>query len=177
MRTLSFFLCSFLLIGSLTSLAQQRKLLYGKLVDENGIPQSNISLSFFKDSSVTAFKFCISDSKGQYNIALPLAYIRIESRGVGYKSFSTFIDISSFATDSILLDIILKKNAKLLDDVTITAKQPITENGDTTTFQASAFRNNRQENIEDLIKNMPGFTIKENGNIFFTGDTNDLYQR
>lgn len=167
MRTIRFLLCSFLLIGSQTSLAQQRKLLYGKLVDENGIPQSNISLSFFKDSSVTAFKFCISDNKGQYNIALPLAYIRIESRGVGNKPFFTFIDISSFATDSILLDIILKKNARLLDDVTIIAKQPITENGDTTTFQASAFRNNRQENIEDLIKNMPGFTVKENGNIFF----------
>jgi hypothetical protein len=167
MRTSHFLLCFFLLIGSLTSIAQQRKQLYGKLVDENGIPQSNISLSFFKDSSVTAFKFCISDNKGQYNIALPLAYIRIESRGVGNKPFFTFIDISSFATDSILLDIILKKNAKLLDDVTIIAKQSITENGDTTTFQASAFRNNRQENIEDLIKNMPGFTVKENGNIFF----------
>jgi len=167
MRTLSFLLCFFLLIGSLTSLAQQRKLLYGKLVDENGIPQSNISLSFFKDSSVTAFRFCISDNKGQYSIALPLANIRIETRGVGNKPFSTFIDVSSFANDSILLDIILKKNARLLDDVTIISKQPITENGDTTTFQASAFRNNRQENIEDLIKNMPGFTVKENGKIFF----------
>ena len=80
MRALHFLLCSFLLIGSLTSLAQQRKLLYGKLVDENGMPQSNISLSFFKDSTVTAFQFCISDNKGQYKIALPLAYIRIESR-------------------------------------------------------------------------------------------------
>lgn len=167
MRTLHFLLSSFLLIGSLTSLAQQRKLLYGKLTDENGIPVSNISLSFFKDSSVTAFQFCISDNKGKYNIALPLAYIRIESRGVGNKPFFTFIDVSSFANDSILLDITLKKNAKLLDDVTIIAKQPITENGDTTTFQASVFRNNRQENIEDLIKNMPGFTVKENGNIFF----------
>ncbi len=168
MRTIRFLLCSLLLTGTITSLAQQRKLLYGKLADENGIPVSNISLSFFKDSSQTAFQFCISNIKGEYHVALPVANIRVELRGVGYKAFSTFLEASSFiSNDSVLLNITLERQSKLLDDVTVIAKQPITENGDTTTFQASAFRNNRQENIEDLIKNMPGFTVKENGNIFF----------
>jgi hypothetical protein len=168
MRTMRFLLCSFLLTGTQTSLAQQKKLLYGKLADENGIPISNVSISFFKDSSLTAFQFCISNVKGEYHVALPVVNIRAELRGVGYKPFSTFLDATSFvAKDSVLFNITLERQSKLLDDVTMIAKQPVTENGDTTTFQASAFRNNRQENIEDLIKNMPGFTVKENGNIFF----------
>ena len=140
MRISHFLMCSFLLIGSLTSLAQQRKLLYGKLADENGIPISNISLSFFKDSSLTAFQFYISNIKGEYHVALPVANIRVELRGVGYKPFSTFLNATSFvANDSVLLNITLERQSKLLDDVTIKAKMPVTENGDTTTFQAFSF--------------------------------------
>lgn len=47
--------------------------------------------------------------------------------------------------------------------------KPIEKNGDTTTFNVSSFKTKTDENLEDLLKRIPGFSIDGNGNISYNG--------
>ena len=93
-----------------------------------------------------------------------------------------FVEISSFSHETFLLDfkeydsnnqvdvsVFLKPKINSLKDVVITRKKAIQIGKDTTFFNPNSFKDGTERVVEDLLKNLPGVQVEENGIIKFKG--------
>lgn len=136
----------------------------GIVVDENfsGLPGAIVKV-YSKDSvlitgvvsdSIGAFKLSLAEnSKFLLNIAI-----------VSYAGKPILKTVTT-KTESIELGKIqLKENARNLKEIEIaTTQQRGEQKGDTTMFNAGAFKVNKDASAEDLVKKMPGVTSDNNG--------------
>lgn len=93
----------------------------------------------------------------------------LQIRSVGYKYLFKPIVVANepVRTGPIFLEI----DSKNLKELNVEGAQVRTEQkGDTTQFNAAAFKTNPDANLEDLVKKMPGMTV-ENGTLKAGGET------
>ncbi len=157
-------------LGLLTGLQAQQISVSGKLLDaqdQSPIIGAAISLVSARDTTRSWGNF--SDVTGNFSITLPRPgnYL-LKISYVGYQSVRHSLQINE--TQS-LGTLTLKTDAKLLDEVTVAGKQVRAEQkGDTTQFNADAYKVNKDATAEELITKMPGFT-NQNGRIEAQGET------
>lgn len=161
--SLTFFLCI-----SLSSVAQrsiQAMVFDGK----NGLPieMGSVKLLNAKDSAFV--QGCLTDLKGSFimNKVKPGSYTLVVSM-VGYSNHYENITMST--KDLILKNVQLKENAHLLGEVEVTgtAAQMVVK-GDTTEFNATAFKTTQNAVVEDLLKRLPGVEVSTDGKITMNG--------
>lgn len=93
--------------------------------------------------------------------------LQIRSVGYKYQYKSIVVANEPVRTGPIFLEI----DSKNLKELNVEGAQVRTEQkGDTTQFNASAFKTNPDANLEDLVKKMPGMTV-ENGTLKAGGET------
>ena len=87
---------------------------------------------------------------------------------IGMKKFRKFIQVQDSIT--VLSPIILEEEQTMLKTVTVTGKiDPAVQKGDTSVYNANAFKTGPDANSEDLLSKMPGIT-SENGKIKAQGE-------
>ena len=80
--------------------------------------------------------------------------------GVSYISYKTILKMISVNENIQLKDITLTEESKLLKEVVIQDKQiRVQQLGDTSQFNASAFKTNKDATTEDLLTKMPGVKL------------------
>ena len=93
--------------------------------------------------------------------------MKFEISFLGYK---TITRIHSFRESVELGDLILLEDTKLLGEVVIQGQNVVGEQkGDTTSFNANAFKTQANAQAEDLIRKMPGITM-QNGQVQAQGE-------
>jgi hypothetical protein len=135
------------------------RLLTGTVID--GIAKvpmagANILIKTVTDSLLVG---TVSDGKGRFQIARPnIPDVKIEIKFIGFKT----ITINHNIRDQVELgELILMEDSKVLDEVVIEGLTPVGEQrGDTTSFNANAFKTQENAQAEDLIRKMPGITIQ-----------------
>lgn len=120
-----------------------------------------------QDTSIK--KFTTTNTYGQFlfrnintgNYQLGISYI-------GFKKLSIPVKVKD---DNLELgNIILNPATGQLDEVAIEGKVlPVVQNGDTTQFNAEAYKTNPDANAEDLIRKMPGVVV-ESGSVKAQGE-------
>ena len=154
-KTLIYIIISFSVFSKL--IAQQYNI-SGKLIDENKQAAIGSSVILLKSDS-SFFKGTTTDTEGQFkleNISSNNYILKILS--LGYKPQFKSIQVTN--QDIIIPTIALKQNSTNLKEVTVEAQQTLaTQNGDTTSFKASAFKVNKDASAEDLVTKMPGVTV------------------
>lgn len=150
------FIFSFVILSNIL-LGQSLKL-NGKLVDENKQPAIGSSVLLLNtDSSLV--KGTTADVEGNFvieNISSKNYILKIMS--LGYKPVFKFVQLSN--QDLNLGTINLKQASTNLKEVTVEAQQALaTQNGDTTSFKANAYKVNKDATAEDLVGKMPGVTV------------------
>ena len=151
-----FYIFSLLISGSVL-LGQSYKL-NGKLIDEAKQPAIGSSIFLLKTDS-SFIKGTTTDVDGQFNLENINSdnYI-LKILSLGYKPVFKSIQIRN--QDLIIPTITLKQNLTNLKEVTIEAQQALaTQNGDTTSFKANAYKVNKDATAEDLVSKMPGVTV------------------
>ncbi|MBK8367398.1 MAG: TonB-dependent receptor [Bacteroidetes bacterium] len=151
-----FYIFSLLISGSVL-LGQSYKL-NGKLIDETKQPAIGSSVFVLKTDS-SFIKGTTTDVDGQFNLENINSdnYI-LKILSLGYKPVFKSIQIKN--QDLIIPTITLKQNLTNLKEVTIEAQQALaTQNGDTTSFKANAYKVNKDATAEDLVSKMPGVTV------------------
>ncbi|HNM32661.1 MAG TPA: TonB-dependent receptor, partial [Chitinophagales bacterium] len=89
---------------------------------------------------------------------------------VSYISYKTILKMISVNENIQLKDITLTEESKLLKEVVIQDKQiRVQQLGDTSQFNASAFKTNKDATTEDLLTKMPGVT-SDNGTLKVNGE-------
>lgn len=107
----------------------------------------------------TYYTTCGAD--GEFSISkLPRKSITIEISFLGYKTFSSQITLSQTETD--LGVITLEEIRTNIDQVEVIGKSPIAmQKGDTTQYNATAYKTNPDADAGSLIEKLPGVTIQD----------------
>ncbi|MFT5386805.1 MAG: hypothetical protein ACI81W_004223, partial [Saprospiraceae bacterium] len=141
-------------------LSAQNFSITGKVVDtETNEPLAGAHVSLLHPWG-EAYKTAVSSGNGSFELnnlskggyALQISYI-------GYTNYETEVTI---VDENVVLGILNMSEGVALSQVEITAKIPLAEQkGDTTQYNAEAFKVMQDASAEELIEKMPGVVIKD----------------
>ena len=154
------YLFIFILFSALTTFSQTKVQGYVSEKDGKAIPGVVIS-ALNSDSSLV--KAVVSDTSGIYSLDLATGkkYILL-FKYLGYNKIYRAIETKEAVLE--LGRMVMRASAKQLSEVeVVTVQKRGEQKGDTTSFNADAFKTNPDATAEDLIKKMPGVTSDNNG--------------
>ncbi|MEI8272739.1 MAG: TonB-dependent receptor [Paludibacter sp.] len=161
-------LSSLLLLLSL-SIFSQRSIQSMVFDSKNGLPIELGAVRLLRSADSSMVQGCQTDLKGNFLISKvkPGTYTLLITM-VGYVDYRQKITMGT--KDIILKNIQLKEDAHLLGEVEVkgTAAQMVVK-GDTTEFNATAFKTNQNAVVEDLLKRLPGVEVSTEGKITVHG--------
>jgi len=140
--------------------------LKGTVLDENGIPVTDASVSAF-DSKNEGKGFVFTNNTGEFEFSLPCNQpYEIEIEQPGFETLIKKIDLNGNKNEKIKL---LKGSETIsLQETIIKAQQAIKIKGDTIEYDADSFKVGNEEVLEDILKKLPGIEV-ENGKVYHKG--------
>ncbi len=118
--------------------------------------------------------YAITDVDGYFELKTKEAgAYTIQLSFIGYGTFKRAMNLED-ETNIELGNVILSPDQQLLDGVTITDSFiPIVMNGDTVEYLADAFKTAPRAVVEDLLRQLPGVDVEEDGTIKVAGEKVD----
>jgi hypothetical protein len=152
--------------------AQSTVRLHGVVQDtvKIGIPGANVRLITGKDTLNTS-----TDSVGKFSFTIKRPANRsvrasLLVRGVSYLPASSDLVLSANANEQTISALILKDASNQLAEVMIRAKIiPMRLMKDTVEFNAAAYTVREGDNVDELLKQLPGIEIDKDGNVTSAG--------
>ncbi len=128
---------------------------------------ATVYLEAIKDS--TLITYTITNSKGVFELEGQsfIKKARLNISYVGYAPYTKEVDLSQSPID--LGEIGLGNDVSSLDEVFIKSRAPVTVKKDTLEFNVSSFKTKKDANIEDLLKELPGVEVDDDGTIRVNG--------
>jgi len=158
------------LIGIQLSYAQDFTI-SGKLMDgAQNFPLESATIYAEKVSDSTLITYTISDQNGDFQLKgfSQQNSVRINISYTGYAPYSELVTLTS--RDVALGTLKLQTQSESLKTVTITgSRAPITIKKDTLEFNVASFKTKKGANVEDLLKELPGVEVDDEGNITVNG--------
>ncbi len=155
-------LCFCLCLTATAAHAQQNLTLSGRIVqtgDEAPLPGVNVVLTSLIDTTLQAGG--ISDDAGFFRVTVPRqGPYRMRLSYVGFQLFQQYVRVPAEGRD---IGVIRMEEATLpLDQITVEARQErVVQKGDTTEYNADAFKVNPDASAEDLVAKMPGIVVED----------------
>ena len=159
----------FALFSASLSFAQTTFKISGTLIsedDKSTLESATIYLERQKDSSLVTYT--ISDKNGKFSLE-EKTYDKILNLTISYVGFQAHTKTILIDKETIDLGTIELKTANLLDEVVIKSRAPITIKKDTLEFNVSSFKTKKDANVEDLLKELPGVEVDDDGKIKVNG--------
>jgi len=167
MRLLLLLLFSLFSVFSFRAHAQS--VVRGRVVqasDRQALASANVVLKAVGDSSLP--NGTTTNAEGRFTLSVPPGRYRFQVSYIGFSTFDTLIQLGE--SPLFLRGIALKEDSRLLKEVKIEGVQErVSQQGDTTSINADAFKVNRDANADQLVAKMPGITI-ENGTVKAQGE-------
>ncbi|TVR80725.1 MAG: TonB-dependent receptor [Chitinophagaceae bacterium] len=118
----------------------------------------------------TVVKAMLTGESGNFNFSIDSTGLyKLEISYLGLQGFDTILDIQNYQQIN-LGQISLSPNLELGEIEIVAEVQPQVMRGDTTEFNAAAFKSDRDASAGDLIRKMPGIVI-ENGEVQAQGES------
>ncbi|MDF9799302.1 hypothetical protein OKW21_004565 [Catalinimonas alkaloidigena] len=155
----------FLLFLISTAVAQDMPWrLTGRIIDASdtsGVIGATVMMINVKDS--TRSRFVATESDGNFTINnLEKAFYRLQISSVGYKPYRRIFRLTQAETDLGVIQ--LEPDVKLLDEISVEGEVvPVEQLGDTTQYNADAFKTNPDASARDLVSKMPGIIVDSDG--------------
>ena len=156
---------SILLLFSI-SLAYSQVRFEGKISDAfgNNIMGANV-IAIEKESKILD-GFGISSDTGYFRVSLKKGKeYEIKVSFIGFKEIVFDLNL----TENFEKNIILEEQAEALDEVEIVYEMPVTIKGDTIVYNADSFNTGTEKKLADVLKNLPGVEINEDGRVEVEG--------
>ena len=159
------FLLGFFLFIFTFSFAQNIDL-EGVIRDSDGVPIMGANIVAVEKETNILDGFGISNDVGFYRLTL--------KKGTDYEIKITFIGLKEVAfifneQDNIEKNFVLEAQAESLDEVELVYEMPVIIKGDTIIYNADSFNTGSERKLEDVLKNMPGIEVNDEGRIEVEG--------
>jgi hypothetical protein len=164
----SLFLLFILLVSAHQAYSQSLSV-YGTVQNEQGkttLPGAQVLLIRSADSVITA---AVTDAEGRFRFerVAPGAY-KVDVKYLGFKPFSRAIRVELTPVDLGILS--LQEDVTVIQEVQVVGRVPLgQQKGDTTQYNAGAFKTTPDASADDLVQKMPGVTI-QNGRVQAQGE-------
>ena len=110
--------------------------------------------------------FGISNDNGYFSINLKNGTeFNIKITFIGFKP----IEFNTTLSDDTVKDFVLEEQSEALDAVEIVYEMPVEIRGDTIVYSADAFNTGTEKKLADVLKNLPGVEVNEDGRIEVEG--------
>lgn len=174
---LAVFLSTLSIIYSNTIIAQNKTDIYGTV---KGIVRDTTHNYVLKSATVSVYKasnkdsalivYQITNAYGEFNFSgLPIGIpLKLQISNVGYYPLDKFFTIHNDTKSINLKTLVLSEKSTFLKEVTVTVP-PITMNGDTLEFNATAFKLDTNAVVEDLLRKIPNIIVWGDGKISVNG--------
>ncbi|MBP7699574.1 MAG: hypothetical protein KA101_02945 [Saprospiraceae bacterium] len=143
----------------------------GRLLDNEKNPLEAGIVVASVDTSFQILAHAVTNVAGYFELKIldsTLHTLYLQANYLGYSKQTVFIKKG----DNSQLEISLSPSQQEINTVEILAEDiPIRQKNDTTVYNVSAFRDSTERNIEEVLKKIPGFQVKENGSITLNGKT------
>lgn len=140
--------------------------LRGVVKDSIGAPLEMANAIAINTVTKKLDSYGFTDSKGNFKLNLKKnATYNIKISYIGFRTSDVIVKTGE---TNIVKNINLKKNDSL-DEVNITYKMPVTIKGDTIVYNADSFKNGTEKKLGDVLENLPGVEINDDGEIEIEG--------
>ena len=138
----------------------------GNITDLDGNPIMGANVIAVNNETNVLDGFGISNENGFYSLNL--------KNGTEFNVKVTFIgfqpkEFNITLSEDLERNFILEEQAEALDEVEIVYEMPVTIKGDTIVYSADAFNTGTEKKLADVLKNMPGIEVNEDGEIEVEG--------
>src|SRR5690606_35670326 len=134
--------------------------------DNMSLESGTVFLQRIADSSLISYT--ITDKNGKFNLEAKTNEKKAHFY-VSYVGYQTHFQIIDLDKGQINLEDISLKVSNALDEVLIRSTAPVTIKKDTLEFNVNSFKTKEDAVIEDLLKELPGVEVDEDGNIKVNG--------
>jgi len=151
--------------------AQKEITITGTIKNIHNKPIPYIDVLLKKNDSIgQLIAFAITDDVGRYKIIhqLTLNQVILETSSLAHNTYSKLLNITQ-NTQKFMVDIILKERTEALKEIEIKAATRVRIKNDTTTFNLEKLTDGSERVLEDILKKLPGLTLKKNGRLKFKG--------
>lgn len=157
------------LLFSIFSFSQS--IINGKLKSIEGVPISGVSVTIRLLNTDAILNYGISNNKGEFSIRInsKTEKVQLKIKSMGFKNVTKIIENKTQT-----LNFVLEEEITELKEVIIKSL-PITRKGDTINYSVSAFSKQEDRTIADVLKNMPGIEVLDNGKILYQGKPINKY--
>lgn len=157
-----------LLLASFSAIAQPFTLSGKMLDDTDNSTLIGVSLVLLAADDSTKKNGAVTDAEGRFLITgIEAGRYTLKASYIGFQTYNRTLNITE-KTD--LGTIRMSALSTQLKNVTVTAQQTrATQSGDTSSFNANAFKTNPDATAQDLINKMPGIT-SEGGTVKVNGE-------
>ncbi len=148
--------------------AQKAIFFAGEVRDSTGAPLQFANVMAVDTTTNKMAGFAVTNPKGQFRISVASGGVyTLRITFIGYAPFERLIQPTESNDESIVF--IMNSGGLRLDEVQVVAEMPVTIRGDTITYAADAFTQGDERKLEDVLEDLPGFQIEENGDIKVQG--------
>lgn len=154
----------------LPSMAMAQQSIVGTVIDPSDrSPLIGVNLLLINQADSTDRYFATSEIDGTFKFSkVKAGAFTLGGTYVGYKKIERSIKVERKDID--LGNLYMEQDAEVLEELKVVGKTPIAvQLGDTTQYNAQAFKTNPDASAEDLVRKMPGITV-ENGTIKAQGE-------
>lgn len=153
-----------LFVGVQFSVAQVK--MQGVVKDSLGNPLEMANIIAINKETNALATYAITNDKGKY--ILSLSKQTPYSIQVSYLGMKTLDEPIATGDADMTRDFTLYDD-NMLDAVELTYEMPVTISGDTLTYNADSFKVGTERKLEDILKNLPGVEVTEDGGIEVEG--------
>ena len=138
----------------------------GVVKDSLDVPLELANVVAINDSTNALESYGITNQEGKYKLEL--------DRNTRYKLQVSYIGFKTYEEQLTTTDADLTKDFKLtpdnaLDAVELVYEMPVTVKGDTLVYNADSFNTGTERKLGDVLENLPGVEINEDGQIEVEG--------
>ncbi|MCK7590092.1 outer membrane beta-barrel protein [Subsaxibacter sp. CAU 1640] len=151
------------------SFSQTKFKIQGTLVaEQDSIPLESATVYLETPKDSTLVTYTITDREGKFTLEdrVYVDKLRLIISLVGFETYNQEISLNK---ENINLGKIFMLEANMLDEVIIKSRAPITVKKDTLEFNVASFKTKKDANVEDLLKELPGVEVDDEGKILVNG--------
>lgn len=148
---------------------QAQKVSYvGQVTDTVGIPLQFANVMAMDTVKNTMASFGVTNSNGDFRLSLEDGKVyKLKISFIGFLPFEAIITASE--NRDLPLSIALKENSRRLSDVEVVTEMPVLIQGDTITYKADAFTQGNERKLGDVLGELPGFEVDDDGQVKVQG--------
>lgn len=162
------YLFIFILLFVIQYEARSQIEIQGDVEDEKGNPVQGASL-LVQDTGGNIVAYNYSDKQGDFLLQISgtasnQEILVVVCQSLGYKEQrDTIVKVKN--KEKYELQFHLKEEVEQLHEVVLEANEKVSAEGNVTTLRTEPFSNNTEQNLEDILKKLPGIEVLEDGSI------------